>query len=204
LSNFLNIKYSIGVNNGTSALDIALKCLGISNGDEVIIPAMSYIATGNAVLYNNGKPIFVDVDDTFCINPFLIEEKITDRTKAIINIDFGGNPSNYTELIKISKKNNIPLIVDGAQSLGAKYHNKMCCSHGIINTTSFHSAKILTTIEGGMIFTNNKEFNLKARMIRNQGESSKYIHDIIGNNYRMTDLVASIGNSQMKAFEKTI
>lgn len=201
---YLNIKYATGVNNGTSALDVALKCLDIKKDDEVIIPALTYITTGNAVLYNNGKPVFVDVDETLNIDTNLIEEKITDKTKAIINVDLGGNVSNYRELLRISKQHEIPLIVDGAQSLGSKYHNTKCCTHGLINTTSFHIAKILTTVEGGMVFSNDKDINEKARVIRNQGESSKYIHSCLGNNYRMMDLTAAIGCSQINRFDETL
>jgi perosamine synthetase len=203
-ASYIDIDYAVAVNNGTSALDVALKCIGIKNKDEVIIPALTYIATGNAVLYNNGKPVFVDIDHTLNIDTSLIEEKITDKTKAIINIDLGGNVSNYKDLIRISDENDIPLVVDGAQSFGSEYHGVKCCTHGLINTTSFHAAKILTTIEGGMVFTGDKEFFLKAQAIRNQGETSKYYHSILGNNYRMTDIMAAIGNSQIDRFDDTL
>jgi len=204
ISSYLGINYAIAVNTGTAALDVALKCIDLKKDDEVIIPALTYIATGNAVLYNGGKPVFVDIDDTLNINPLLIEEKITEKTKTIINTDLGGNPANYSELQKISKKYDIPLIVDGAQSFGSEYHNVKCCNHGLVNTTSFHVAKILTTVEGGMIFTNNKDIFLKAQSIRNQGESAKYIHSILGNNYRMTDIAAAIGNMQIERFNETL
>jgi perosamine synthetase len=204
LSSYLNIKYSVGVNTGTAALDIALKCIDIKRKDEVIIPSLTYIATGNAVLYNGGKPVFVDIDDTLNIDTSLIEESITEKTKAIINIDFGGNVSNYPELAKISKKYEIPLIVDGAQSLGSEYNGTKCCTHGLINTTSFHAAKILTTVEGGMLFTNNEKMYSISKSLRNQGEESKYHHPYLGNNYRMTDIIAAVGNSQVFRFEETL
>jgi perosamine synthetase len=204
MTSYLGIRFAVAVNNGTSALDVALKCLGITPGDEVIIPALTYIATGNAVLYNNGTPVFVDIDDTLNIDPTLIEEKITERTKAIINIDLGGNVSNYNELLRISKQYDIPLVVDGAQSFGSEYQGVKCCTHGLINTTSFHAAKILTTIEGGMVFTNNKKMFLRAQAIRNQGDVSKFDHRYLGNNYRMTDLVAAIGNAQIQRIEGTL
>jgi perosamine synthetase len=204
VASYLNINYSVAVNNGTSALDIVLKCIDLKKNDEVIIPALTYIATGSAVLYNNCKPVFVDIDNTLNINTSQLEEKITTKTKAIINIDLGGNPSNYDNLLKISKRNDIPLIVDGAQSFGSEYKKRKCCTHGILNTTSFHAAKILTTIEGGMIFTDDEKLKEKAKILRNQGETSKYKHNYLGNNYRMTDLAASIGNSQMDRFDKTL
>lgn len=204
VSSYLGIKYAIAVNSGTSALDIALKCLGIKRGDEVIIPALTYIATGNAVLYNQGTPVFVDVDETLNIDTSLIEEKITDRTKAILNIDLGGNVSNYSELQKISRKHNIPMIVDGAQSFGSEYQGVKCCTHGLLNTTSFHAAKIVTTVEGGMVFTNDRELFLKAQILRNQGDVSRFDHQYLGHNYRMVDLLAAMGNSQMARFEETL
>ena len=204
VASYLNINYSIAVNNGTSALDIALKCNEFGKNDEIIMPALTYIATGNSILYNHCKPVFVDIDNTLNIDTSLIEEKITENTKALINIDLGGNPSNYDNLLKISRKNNIPLIVDGAQSFGSEYKGKKCCTHGLLNTTSFHAAKILTTIEGGMVFTDNEELKNKAQILRNQGETSKYMHNYLGNNYRMTDLAASIGNSQMDRLDSTL
>ena len=204
VASYLNINYSIAVNNGTSALDIALKCIEFGKNDEIIMPALTYIATGNSILYNHCKPVFVDIDNTLNIDTSLIEEKITENTKALINIDLGGNPSNYDNLLNISRKNNIPLIVDGAQSFGSEYKGKKCCTHGLLNTTSFHAAKILTTIEGGMVFTDNEELKNKAQILRNQGETSKYMHNYLGNNYRMTDLAASIGNSQMDRLDSTL
>ena len=203
-ASYLDIKYAIAVNTGTAALDTALKCLNIKKGDEVLIPALTYIASGNVVLYNHATPVFVDIDHSLNINPSLIEERITKNTKAIINVDLGGNVSNYDELQRISQNHDIALIVDGAQSLGAEYKGRKCCTHGLINTTSFHAAKMITTIEGGMVFTNQKALYQKAQAIRTQGETSKYIHNYLGNNYRMTDLMAAIGTSQIERIETKI
>ncbi|MCU0850652.1 MAG: DegT/DnrJ/EryC1/StrS family aminotransferase [Candidatus Thermoplasmatota archaeon] len=197
VSSYLHIKYAVAVNNGSSALDVAIKCLNFQKSDEVIIPALTYIATANAVTNNQGTPVFVDIDDTLNIDPTLIEENITEKTKAIMNIDFGGNVCDYSSLLHLCKKYNLHLLVDGAQSFGSQYKKKMCCTHGLINTTSFHAAKIITTIEGGMVFTAHKELFHKAQMIRNQGQSKRYIHPFFGNNYRMTDINAAMGRSQM-------
>jgi len=201
---YLGCKYAIAVNNGTSALDVALKCLEITHGDEVIIPALTYIATGNAVVYNQGTPVFVDIDEILNIDPSLVEENISDKTKAIMNIDFGGNVSNYGKLLRISKKYDIPLVVDGAQSFGSEYHGVKCCTHGMINTASFHAAKILTTIEGGMVLTNDERIYQKSQIIRNQGDASKFDHQYLGNNYRMIDLLAAVGTSQLVRFSETL
>jgi dTDP-4-amino-4,6-dideoxygalactose transaminase len=201
---YLDIKYAVGVNSGTSALDVALKSLGITKNDEVIIPALTYISTGAAVLYNHAIPVFVDIDDTLNIDPTQIEKIITKKTKAIITVDFAGNVCNYHELQKIARDHNISLIVDGAQSLGSSYHGQKCCTQGRINTTSFHSAKLITTIEGGMVFTNDQQLYQRAKQIRNQGECTKYNHNLLGNNYRMLDLVAAFGINQIDRIEKTL
>lgn len=204
LSEYLGMPYAVAVNNGTAALDVALKTIGIKKGDEVIIPGLTYVATGHVVLYNNATPVFVDVDDTLNINPDIIEESITDNTKAIINIDYGGNPSDYDKLLKVSQKHGMPLIVDGAQSLGALYKGEKCCTHGLVNTLSFSSTKLLTTGEGGMVFTSRKDIADKARLIRFHGEDTKYIHVCLGNNYRMTDIHAVLGNCQFPRLNEII
>jgi perosamine synthetase len=200
LSSYLHITHATAVNSGTAALDVALKCLKIGKGDEVIVPALTYIATGNAVLYNHATPVIVDIDSTLNIDVSLIEEKITDCTRAIMTIDFGGNVADYSGLQRLLKKYGIPLIVDGAQSLGSEDHRKKCCTHGRINTTSFHAAKILTTIEGGMLFTESQNIYRSSLQIRNQGESTKYLHSCLGHNYRMPDILAAIGCSQLQRF----
>lgn len=204
MASYLNIKYAVAVNSGTAALDVALKCIGIKQGDEVIIPALAYIATGYAVLYNHSTPVFVDVDETLNIDTSLLEDRITNKTKAIINIDLGGNVSNYSALQRISKDNDLPLVVDGAQSLGSEYHGVKCCTHGKVNTTSFHAAKLLTTVEGGMVLTQDNNVCQQAKAIRNQGEVSKFEHQFLGHNYRMIDLVAALGNVQIERIQETL
>jgi len=204
MASYFDINYTVAVNSGTAALDVALKCIGIKQGDEVIIPALTYIATGYAVLYNHGTPVFVDVDKTLNIDTSLIEDRITDNTKAIINIDLGGNVSNYSALQRISKDNDLALVVDGAQSLGSEYHGVKCCTHGVVNTTSFHAAKLLTTVEGGMVLTQDNNISQQAKAIRNQGEVSKFKHQFLGHNYRMIDLVAALGNAQIERIQETL
>jgi perosamine synthetase len=120
------------------------------------------------------------------------------------NIDFGGNVSDYTALLRVCKQHDLFLIVDGAQSFGSRYHDEMCCTQGRVNTTSFHAAKIITTVEGGMVFTKEKELYRKAQMIRNQGQSDRYVHPVLGNNYRMMDINAAMGCSQMERINKTL
>ena len=198
-------RYAIAVNNGTSALEILMIALGIGPGDEVIIPAYSYIATANAVKLIGAIPVFVDVDEYMTINANLLENAVTKNTRAVITVDLTGSPCDYDSLTEKCKKLGIFLIVDGAQSLGSYYNNKSCLSYGIASTTSFHTAKILTSIEGGMIFTDDLCLAEKIRKIRCQGESSeKYFHDVIGGNYRMTDILASFAINQARRFKQTL
>jgi perosamine synthetase len=204
VTTYLGIDHGVAVNSGTSALDVALKCINLKKSDEVIIPALTYIATANAILSNQGVPLCIDIDNTLNIDPALIEPRITANTKAIMNIDFGGNVSDYHALLKLCRDYDLSLVVDGAQSLGSRYHNQMCCTHGVINTTSFHAAKIITTVEGGMVLTKDKDMAQRARMIRNQGQTERFIHPVLGNNYRMTDINAAMGCTQMSRVKKTL
>ena len=194
MSKYVNSTYGIGVTNGTVALDMALKCLNIKNQDEVILPALSYISTSTAITYQGATPVFVDIKKNNCnINPTEIERAITNKTKAIVFIDYGGNPADVKEIKDISRKHKIPVVHDAAQSLGLKYKNYHIGDIGDITTMSFHMAKILTTIEGGMIFTNNRNYEKKLRILRNIGKNKKYHHEYLGTNARMTELNAAIG-----------
>ena len=198
-ASYIGVKQAIAVNSGTAALDVALKVLGIGSNDEVIVPAMAYIATANAVLYQNAVPVFADIDSrTFNIDPIDVRRKITRRTKCIIAIDYAGQAANFENLKKIAKEYNLFLVEDGAPSLGGVYNGKKLCSFGDISITSFHIAKIFTTIEGGMLFTDKDEYAKKAKIIRSQGEDpdKKYHHPVLGHNFRMTDLNAAIGLAQ--------
>ena len=200
---FSKRKYAIAVNNGTSALTVALRSLGIGIGDEVIVPALSYIASATAVSLVGAKPVFADVDKTTTINPQEIDRLVTSKTKAVIPVDFGGNPCNHEQIKYISDTIGIPVLLDGAQSIGASCNNKPCLSYGDISTTSFHVAKQVTTVEGGMIFTNNEEIANKVRMIRCQGEGKiKYVHEMLGGNYRMTDILASLAIKQVDRIDE--
>ena len=200
-ANFLNSKYAIAVSNGTSALDIAYKALNIRDGDEVILPALSYFSTASMISYQNAIPVFVDIKKTdFNIDPKKIEKAITKKTKAISYIDYGGNPADFKGIKKIAKKYNLKIVKDSAQSIGSKYKNKSLMTEGDISTTSFHMAKIISTVEGGMIFTNNKKIFNQAYIRRSHGEkkAGSYIHNVLAQNARMTDIQASIGLVQLK------
>lgn len=197
---FIGVKHAVCVSNGTVALDLALKALGVGPGDEVIVPAMTYIATVSSVLYQNAVPVFADIElDTYNIDPDAIRKLITGKTKCILYIDYGGNPADHCSLAKISDETDIPLLQDGAQSFGAEIGGEKLCKQGLISTTSFHIAKLMTTIEGGMVFTQYDEICALLKMLRNQGEDprQKYIHKVLGTNARMTDLQAAVGLRQL-------
>ena len=201
MSSYCEAKYALAVSNGTVALDIALKAIGIKAGDEVIVPAVTYFSSASSVSYQNATPVFVDIDiNNFSIDPNKIEKAITKKTKAIIYIDYGGIPADYQKIKKIANKHKLVIINDAAQSLGSSVDNKRLGCLGDISTMSFHMAKILTTVEGGMIFTNNKKLYSKVQTLRNIGEpiNFKYNHHLIGTNARMTEISAAMGLEQIK------
>jgi len=197
-----NRKYTLAINNGTSALTVALRSLGIGIGDEVIVPALSYIASATAISLVGAKPVFVDVGNNMTIETNKIKKAVTEKTKAILSVDFGGNPCNHTEIFNVALDNNLWIINDGAQSIGATHKNKPCLSYGDVSTTSFHIGKQITTVEGGMIFSDKSEIAEKCKIIRNQGEGkTKYLHEMLGGNYRMNDVLASLAIKQLEVYD---
>ena len=201
IASLLKVPHAIAVSNGTVALDIALKTIGIGPGDEVIVPAMTYFATASAVSYQNAVPVFVDIEkNSFNLDPQKIEEAISEKTKAILFIDYGGIPSDFENIARVGRKNGIAVVQDAAQSLGAVYKGNPMGAQTEISTMSFHMAKVMTCVEGGMIFTHNDKYKEEVMSRRNQGElrDSKYKHVLLGTNARMTDLQAAIGLAQLR------
>lgn len=200
LAKFLNVKYVVAMNNGTSTLDSLVKYFGVKNSShEVIIPDLTYISTANVVTYNNGKIVLCDSNtDNFNINLKDLKKKITTKTKLIIVTDMKGMPVDYDELLKIANKKKIPVIADSAEALGSIYKNRKVGSQVIAHSFSFFANKNITTGEGGAISTNDKKLYKFLLQMRNQGQSKRYHHVIVGNNYRMTDIAAAIGIEQLK------
>lgn len=205
-----NMKYGVACNNGTSALHLACYAINIQKDDEVIVPAISFVASSNCVLYCGGKPVFCDIDEnTMCIDATKIEALITDKTKAIIAVDFAGQLCDYENIVRIAKKHNLYIIEDAAHAIGQdKYY-------GDIVTFSFHPVKHITTCEGGMCITNNEEFAKKMRLFRTHGISRDYkdrekncdhYYEMIdlGYNYRIPDLLCALGISQLKKLDTWI
>ena len=192
--------HAVAVANGTVALDVAMKLVGIGAGDDVLVSALSYIATTNAIVWQGARPIFCDVDPvTLNIDPADIERRITPRTKALLVADYCGSPVDYDAIESICSAHRITLVVDGAQSLGATHRGRPACSLGLVSTTSFHAAKAMVCGEGGMVFCDVPELAERARKLRGQGESPerKYLHDTLAFNYRLTDVAAAIGRVQL-------
>ena len=203
-ANYCGRKYGVATSNGTVALHLALKALGIGKGDEVIVPDLTFVAVANTVTYCNAKPVFVDCQPEYwCIDPEKIEEAITPKTKAIILVHLYGHPCDMDAIITIAKRHNLYVIEDAAEAHGAEYKGKKVGSFGDISCFSFYGNKIITTGEGGMCLTNNEELAEKMRILRDHGmnPSKKYWHDVIGFNYRMTNLQAAIGVAQLKKLD---
>lgn len=190
--------HAIAVNNGTSALIAALMAHKIGAGDEVIIPAFSFFATASAVSFTGAKPVFADIDpDTFCLSPTAVEAAITEHTAAIMPVHLYGHPADMPALQAIAEKYGLLLLEDAAQAHGAKIGERHVGTWGTA-AFSFYPTKNMTTTEGGMILTNDAEIARLLRMIRNQGMSEQYRHEVMGFNFRMTDMAASIGLAQLE------
>ena len=204
---FVNQKYAVAVANGTAALEISVKALGISRGQEVIMPTFTIISCALAVIKSGGVPVFVDCyPDTWNMNVEQLESKITSKTVAIMPVHIYGLPVEMQPVLEIAKKHKLWIIEDAAESHGQNYFGKPCGSFGDISTFSFYANKHITTGEGGMIVTNNLELANKCKKLRNLSFEPKkrFIHYDIGWNYRMTNLQAALGLAQLEQIEKTI
>lgn len=200
-SNYIGTEYAIAVSNGTVALHLALVALGIGPGDEVIVPTLTYIASVNAIAYTGATPVFVDsLKSTWQIDPQDVERKITSKTRAIMVVHLYGHPCDMDSLCEFARKNNLFLIEDCAEAFGSKYKGKHVGSFGDISTFSFYGNKTITTGEGGMVVTNDETLYDRAQHLRGQGlaKHRQYWHDIIGYNYRMTNICAAIGLAQLE------
>ncbi|WMW25416.1 DegT/DnrJ/EryC1/StrS family aminotransferase [Methanolobus sediminis] len=197
-ADYTGTEYAVAVNSGTAALHAALLAHGIGKGDEVITSSFSFIATANSVLFTGAKPVFADIrPDTFNLDPQLIEDKITPATKAIMPVHLYGQSADMGSIVDIAEDHDLILIEDACQAHGASYKGKKVGSFGT-GAFSFYPTKNMTTSEGGIITTNNKEVADRARMIRAHGSKQRYLHEMLGYNLRMTDISAAIGMVQLK------
>jgi perosamine synthetase len=196
---YLNVRKAVSTQSGTAALHMALHSLGLGKGDEVIIPALTFAATANPVIYVGARPVFADVDpETWVIGPEDFEKNITSRTRAIIPVHLYGNPCNMSDIIRIAKKHNIFVIEDATESLGAKFNLRHTGTFGDFGCFSFNGNKIITTGGGGMIVGHDKNRMERLKILANQARDNAdgYHHSEVGFNYRMTNIEAAMGISQ--------
>jgi len=201
---YCNTKYAVGVASGTDALILSLMAFGIKPGDEVITTPFTFIATAEAVSLLGARPVFVDIDPkTYNIDPALIEEKITNRTKAIIPVHLYGQCADMDPIIGIAKKHSLKVVEDAAQAIGATYKNNKAGSMGDIGALSFFPSKNLGAFgDAGMIVTNYKDLADKIRMLRVHGSSERYMHSMIGTNSRLDNLQAAVLRIKLKYLDK--
>jgi len=208
-------KYAVAISNGTTALHAACFAMGIGEGDEVITTPITFAASANCVLYCGGTPVFADIEpDTYNISPSAIESLITEKTKAVIAVDFTGQSAKYDEILDICKRHKLILIDDAAHSIGTKYKDKFLGNVADMTTFSFHPVKTVTGGEGGAILTNNKDYYDKLMLFRTHGitrdvkqmlfptgENWYYEQLYLGNNYRLTDIQAALISSQLNKLD---
>ncbi|MBU4189367.1 MAG: DegT/DnrJ/EryC1/StrS family aminotransferase [Candidatus Thermoplasmatota archaeon] len=214
ISGYIGTKYAVSFNSGTSALHAALLAHGIKQGDEVIVPSFTFIATANAPLFVGAKPVFADIEEkTFGLDPEDVKEKITKKTKTIIPIHYGGCPCRIRELKEIAEDHNLILMEDAAESFGAKIGKKMVGTFGDSSMLSFCANKIITTGEGGCIVTDSKDIYKKLKLFRSHGrlETQNYFSSTgymdyvtLGYNFRMSNITAALGIAQIKKVDKII
>lgn len=202
---YIEVKHAVAVSSGTAALHVALAAIGIKEGDEVVVPSFSFAATANCALYQGAKPVFADIDQsTYNIDPEKIKEKLTKKTKCIIPMHYAGQPADMDPINEIAEKHGIYVVEDAAEAHGALYKGRKAGSLGYVNCFSFYPNKNMTTGEGGMITTNDDELTAKMRVIRSQGQDTRYHHVMLGYNYRMTDIQAALGLVQLKRLDWVI
>jgi len=207
IAEYCGVKYAVAVCNGTMALYVALKSLGIGEGDEVIVPDFTFIASANAVKLTGATPVLVDVDPrTFNIDPFCVLPYITASTKAIMPVHIYGQAADMDEMLKIKAEYGVYIIEDAAEAIGVKFNGKHVGSFGDAGCLSFYGNKTMTTGEGGIVLTNNDKIAEKCYMLKNYGRKQKgiFLHEDIGYNFRLTDLQAAIGLAQLSKLGKIL
>jgi perosamine synthetase len=204
---YVGAGHGVAVANGTVALHLAFATLGIGPGDEVIVPSLTYVASVNAIRYTGATPVFVDSErNQWNLDPSLIERAITPRTKVIEVVHLYGYPADMDPILDVAQQHNLVVVEDAAEAHGAEYKGRRVGSLGSLGVFSFFGNKIVTTGEGGMLVTNDASLAEHARHLRGQGVSptKTYWHDVIGYNYRMTNIAAAIGCAQLERIEETL
>ena len=209
IADYVDARHGVSFSSGTAALHAAVLAAGLKPGDEAITTPLTFCATANAALYGGGTPVFADVrDETLTIDPKEVERRITPRTKALLPVDYAGQPADLDALLALADRHELLVIEDAAHALGAKYRSRMVGSISHMSVFSFHAVKHLTTGEGGMVTTNNSDFAQRLREVRNHGIDSDararqaaghwhYEMTTLGFNYRLTDIACALGLAQL-------
>ena len=201
------VSHGLAVSNGTTALQLALLALDIGPGDEVIVPGFTFVAPVNMVIAQGATPVYVDIDpETWCIDPASIERKITRKTKAIIAVHLYGNVCDMDAIGKLARRKGLRLIEDAAESAFSKYKGRPAGTFGDLGCFSFQATKTITTGEGGFVLTSDSKLAERMRVVRDHGmrAGKRYWHDVVGFNFRMTNLQAAIGCAQLKRLGRII
>ncbi|MEM3484813.1 MAG: DegT/DnrJ/EryC1/StrS family aminotransferase [Candidatus Methanomethyliaceae archaeon] len=208
IADYVGVKYAVSVSSGTAALHLIVRALGIGPGDEVLVPSFTFVASANAILYERARPVFVDIEpDTYNLDPEDLQRKITPRTKAIMVVDVFGHPAEWDEILRIAEKHNLKVIDDSCEALGAEYRGRKLGQFGDAAAFAFYPNKQITTGEGGVIVTADLEIAKLCRSMRNQGrgEMGAWLeHERLGYNYRMTEMSAALGISQLRRIEELL
>jgi len=215
-ADFVGAKHAVAVSSGTAALHAAMYAIGIGPGDEVIVPAMTFAATANCVVFQGGTPVFADVEpDTLLLDPTQVEAEITPRTKAIIAVDYTGQPCDYDALRAIANRHGLILVADACHALGGSYKGRLVGSLADLSVFSFHPVKHITTGEGGMITTDDPDLARRMRVFRNHGittdhrqreQQGSWFYEMVdlGYNYRLTDIQCALGLSQLRKLSEWV
>ena len=206
MAEYLGIGHAAALNTGTAALHLALKLVGVKDGDTVLCPSLTFSACANVILYANATPVFLDVDnDSWTLNPEALKIAIKKyQPKAIIAVDLYGQSADYNAILELCKVHDVAVIEDAAEALGSEYKGKKCGTFGRMGVLSFNGNKIITTSGGGMLVSNNKDFVEKARFLSTQAREPGiyYEHKKLGYNYRMSNLLAAVGRGQLQVLDE--
>ena len=205
---YCGTRYAVAISSGTSALHLCMAAIGIRPGDEVISTPFSFVASSNCILFEGGRPVFVDIDpDTWNIDPARIEAAVTPRTRAIIPVDVFGQPADMDPILAVARKHGLRVVEDSCEALGARYHGRRAGALGDVGVFGFYPNKQITTGEGGMIVTNDEPIARVARSMRNQGrgEGAGWLtHERLGYNFRLSDINCALGLAQLRRIDEIL
>jgi dTDP-4-amino-4,6-dideoxygalactose transaminase len=197
------VEHAVALNSGTAALHLLMLAYGFKEGDEIITSAFTFVASANAALFVGARPVFADIErETYCLDPARVEAVITPRTRAIMPVDLYGHPAQMEELRAIADKHHVLLIEDACQAHGAAIGTRKAGAMGVSATFSFYPTKNMTTAEGGMVTTPDGDIAAKVAMLRQHGATTRYHHDVLGYNFRMTDIAGAIGRAQLAKLDR--